>query len=143
MRLRKLRIAWSVVWGIAGVLLIVLWVRNYWWSEGLFRVYRRPHLWHFDISSNSVLDEGAIPAGLQKSGIALSRTTFTGPERPFAFESYTGGGGQVRVPTWLALSGLLAAAIVPCVRWRFSLRTLLIATTLVAIVLGLAVWAAK
>jgi hypothetical protein len=74
-----LRIAWSVVWRIAVVLLIVLWVRNYWWSEGLFRVYRRPHLWHFDISSNSVLDEGAIPAGLQKRGIALSKNHFHGP----------------------------------------------------------------
>ena len=30
MRFRKLRIAWSVVWGIACVLLIVLWVRSYW-----------------------------------------------------------------------------------------------------------------
>ena len=30
MRYRKLRIAWSVGWGIACVLLIVLWVRSYW-----------------------------------------------------------------------------------------------------------------
>src|SRR5262245_16243948 len=29
MRFRKLRIAWSVVWGIAAVLLIVLWVRSF------------------------------------------------------------------------------------------------------------------
>ena len=29
MKHRKLRIAWSVVWGIAAVLLIVLWVRSY------------------------------------------------------------------------------------------------------------------
>src|SRR6476660_634582 len=30
MRFRKLRIAWSVVWALAAVLLIVLWVRSYW-----------------------------------------------------------------------------------------------------------------
>src|SRR3954447_17806944 len=30
MRFRKLRITWSVFWGFAGVLLIVLWVRSYW-----------------------------------------------------------------------------------------------------------------
>ena len=30
MKFRKLRIAWSVVWGVAAVLLIVLWVRSYW-----------------------------------------------------------------------------------------------------------------
>src|SRR3954470_19207851 len=30
MRFRKLRIAWSVFWGLACVLLIVLWGRSYW-----------------------------------------------------------------------------------------------------------------
>src|SRR4051794_7311826 len=30
MKYRKLRIAWSVTWGIAAVLLIALWVRSYW-----------------------------------------------------------------------------------------------------------------
>src|SRR3954471_23472340 len=29
MRFRKLRIAWSVVWGLACVLLVVLWVRSH------------------------------------------------------------------------------------------------------------------
>jgi hypothetical protein len=29
MRFRKLRIAWSVLWGLAAVLLIALWVRSY------------------------------------------------------------------------------------------------------------------
>src|SRR3954470_16105716 len=30
LRFRKLRIAWSVFWGLACVLLVVLWVRSYW-----------------------------------------------------------------------------------------------------------------
>ena len=33
MNYRKLRIAWSVVFGVVAVLLIVLWVRSYWWVE--------------------------------------------------------------------------------------------------------------
>ncbi len=33
MRNQKLRIAWSVVWGLACVLLIVLWVRSYRWMD--------------------------------------------------------------------------------------------------------------
>src|SRR5689334_19264816 len=33
LRFRKLRIAWSVFWGLACVLLIVLWVRSYWCSD--------------------------------------------------------------------------------------------------------------
>jgi hypothetical protein len=30
MKYRKLRIAWSVAWGVVAVLLVVLWVRSYW-----------------------------------------------------------------------------------------------------------------
>src|SRR4051812_46809034 len=33
MKYRKLRIAWSVGWGVACVLLIVLWVRSFWWRD--------------------------------------------------------------------------------------------------------------
>jgi hypothetical protein len=35
MKFRKLRIAFSVTCLIACVLLIVLWVRSYWWSDDL------------------------------------------------------------------------------------------------------------
>jgi hypothetical protein len=34
-------------------------------------------------------------------------------------------------------------AAVPWLQWRFSLRTLLVATTVVAVLLGVFVWAAK
>src|SRR5690242_19908247 len=33
MRYRGLRIAWSVFRGLAAALLIVLWVRSYWWCD--------------------------------------------------------------------------------------------------------------
>src|SRR3954447_118615 len=33
MTFRKLRIAWSVFWGLACVLLVVLWVRSYWYHD--------------------------------------------------------------------------------------------------------------
>ena len=33
MKYRKLRIAWSAVCGIVCLLLIVLWVRSYWWRD--------------------------------------------------------------------------------------------------------------
>jgi hypothetical protein len=35
MRFRKLRIAWSVAWGLLAVLLVVLWVRSYWHQDEL------------------------------------------------------------------------------------------------------------
>src|SRR5262245_7567786 len=37
MKYRKLRIAWSVAWGVIAVLLCVLWVRSYWWMDAAFR----------------------------------------------------------------------------------------------------------
>src|SRR4051812_996193 len=35
LRLRKLRIAWSVFWGLACVLVLVLWMRSYWYAESV------------------------------------------------------------------------------------------------------------
>jgi hypothetical protein len=35
MRFRKLRIAWSVVWGVAAALFVVLWVRSYLYSDSI------------------------------------------------------------------------------------------------------------
>ena len=57
----------------------------------------------------------------------------------FAFETYKGSGFHLIVPHWFLVLTTGAIAGLPLVRWRFSLRTLLIATTLVAMVLGLIV----
>jgi len=46
-------------------------------------------------------------------------------------------GFQVGIPYWLLLLGTAALAALPWLRWRFSLRTLLIATTLVAMAVAL------
>jgi hypothetical protein len=44
------------------------------------------------------------------------------------------------IPVWFAILTTATLASAPWLRWRFSLRTLLIATTLVAVVLSLIVW---
>jgi hypothetical protein len=49
----------------------------------------------------------------------------------------------VRVPYWFASSLSILLATLPWFYWRFSLRTLLIGTTLVAVVLGLIVYAIR
>jgi hypothetical protein len=46
----------------------------------------------------------------------------------------------VSVSYWLPTLGTIPIGYVPWLRWRFSLRTLLIATALVAVVVGLIVW---
>ena len=54
-------------------------------------------------------------------------------------------GPFIDIPQWFPVLLFATLATAPWIRWskRFSLRTLLIATTLVAVVLGLVVYAAR
>ena len=141
MNYRKLRIAWSVVWGVAAVLLIVLWVRSYWYGDVLqFRSFPE------DFGIGSV--HGVIGADgninplkyILSSGWKLwSYPTFeemTPP--PFLYECPSLGGFELNLPHWFLSLIFGTMAALPWIR-RFSLRSLLIATTLLAIVLGLIV----
>ena len=49
-------------------------------------------------------------------------------------------GVGLAVPYWWLVWPTSLLVMLPWIHWRFSLRTLLIATTLVAVVLGLIVW---
>jgi len=52
----------------------------------------------------------------------------------------------VRIPYWFTIAALCSVAVFPWTpffSWRFSLRTLLIATTLIAMVMGAIVYAAR
>ena len=145
---RKLRIAWSVGWGIVAVLLVVLWARSYRWVEQLM----------VPISNNGAIGLGAMPGNAvivinQKWG----RPPWTKLSNPADEWLALGGYSHSRIwgffeikatavviPFWCSLVVVATIASIVWVRqlrWRFSLRTLLFATTLVAVVLGLIVWA--
>jgi hypothetical protein len=143
MKFRKLRIAWSVFWGAACVLLICFWVRSYTWSDG----------WSGSLSGCFIEGE------CNRSDVRIAaywssdhtRWQFDSMEmtpaqlpEPFYFAYDYGNYGAV-LWTWLGfpVAGSVAFAAAPWLRWRFGLRTLLIATTLVVVVLGLAVLAAS
>jgi hypothetical protein len=150
MRLRKLRITWSVFWGIACVLLIALWVRSYRATDSVYG--RIPTLvdiggasqagqlmlafchcgawdaWHhFSVPYGQGDDLGAIAPA---SGFGW---VFADNDDERYFFS----------PHWFVAVVFTMFASAPWIGQRFSLRTLLIATTLVALVLGLVVWAAR
>jgi hypothetical protein len=57
----------------------------------------------------------------------------------FCYEASQQQGSYLSFPIWCPVILFVTAAAAPCVR-RFSLRTLLIATMLVAVVLGLIVY---
>jgi hypothetical protein len=151
MRFRKLRIAWSVAWGLAAVSLIVLWVRSYWIVDFIGRGFRAPpETTIVSIFSNYgtlALTRRRVPSGQLKFAVpdgwsyATGEQKFT-PQRKFFLRS-TNNEVMVQFPTWLPVPFLAAAAVFPWtgIKLRFSLRTLLIATTLLAVVLGLVVWA--
>jgi hypothetical protein len=132
MKFRKLRIAWSVVWTIAAVLLVALWVRSYWRADSLGGQVSRTH--SFEINSRC----GVV--GL----------TFYGPEGPYDPNADMGGvldptNSYLILPYWFLVALSASFLVAPWLRWpnRFSLRAMLIATTLLAVVLGLICYAAR
>jgi hypothetical protein len=153
MRYRKLRIAWSVVFGGLALLLTALWVRSYWWIDGL----SIPH------SGNRYLSMGTAPGTIGANDYAGGSSTFVPwhhssistdewlklvqQNKLFKVSRVWGrfyfAKSGFSVPDWFALIFLTTIASLPWLRYtpnRFSLRTLLIATTLVAVVLGAIMW---
>ena len=151
-----LRIAWSAVCGIFCLLLIVLWVRSYWWfdiiyyrptASTLYRAQIEDGVVRFQDCSPFALDMGHQPeigwsteeswyAGyaIHLTGASLFKRAFRGFDAPNRL------GWQV--PHWVLVLFTIALGTIPWFRardLRFSLRNLLIATTLIAVVLGLVV----
>jgi hypothetical protein len=136
-----LRFGFSATCGLASVLICVLWVRSYWWYESF--CYRGPKeavgvesawgtIWLYRNSS---------PDRTRGIGWYLSRYERSPFDKPYAtvlgFDwRWESDVFWVGLPHWLPATALVALAALPWTRWRFSLRTLLIATTLVAVVLG-------
>jgi hypothetical protein len=152
MRFRKLRIAWLVMWGVATVLLIVLWMRSYRHEDYFY--------WHIAPSRTLLIGStrGRLGGDMAHFEVARSRFRFLEKwEVDMVLElgwtevaplldsnSYSpilaANSRTLVISHWLLalIMGMLASA--PWLRCRFSLRTLLIVTTLVAVLLGLIVW---
>jgi hypothetical protein len=156
MRFRKLRIAWSVFWGLAALLLIVLCVRSYWWCD-ILAIY--PSSRSFGLGSvqgELVYTSTTFPFtfGPQPQWTAHSQYITATMGFPLMRDGQpvntTMGFGwfsdvhwlYVFVPHGLPIFATVAAALTPWIirTHRFSLRTLLIATTLIAVILGLIVY---
>src|SRR3954453_20092145 len=146
MRFRKLRIAWSVFWGLACVLLVALWVRSYWWGDVL--QLRPSALESFGIGSA----HGVIGADGNVNPLRFLRCShwrlWSYPMYPemkpplFHYERGPLSGFEIDVPHWFLAILFGTVATVPWIGKRFSVRTLLIATTVVAGFVGLVVYLA-
>jgi hypothetical protein len=161
--LRYLRIAFSVTCLIACVLLIVLWVRSYSvWDILSYSTALPPDGEEDEVprqvdfeSWRGVCSVYAEPLSSWETEPAtfLNRWQFSTkappvwlPQTHWSFEyDPILESREIKVPHWFFVISCSALAAVPWFPWskRFSLRTLLIATTLLAVVLGLAVWASR
>jgi hypothetical protein len=137
MRFRKLRIAWSAVWCIVGAILCALCVHSYWQTDSY------PKIWN---GHNFAL----------RSGKLLIDEYFYFAPQAAADANYELGDGSGRwgvtktVRVTSSRHAISLAPVTACIflvattPWlslkRFSLRTLLLATTLIAALLGLTVW---
>jgi hypothetical protein len=148
MRYRKLRIVWSIFWGLACVLLIVLCVWSYWHADDV--------TWNSDGNMYGIESAwgslrpfyngtGSWPDawGYRADRIEDSQLSYVHP--PFGWDDEYPVYFMAYLPHWLIAIALGVCASAPwvCCRKRFSLRTLLIATTLVAVVLGMNVWLSR
>ncbi|MGD9632266.1 MAG: hypothetical protein AB7G28_25845 [Pirellulales bacterium] len=148
---RRIRIAASVFFGLLTVALCVLWVRSYWRVYSVVLPFSNVHQL-IVMSSPGVIYFSFDSSGDQHNWDAFTLSVDESASEYWAkwpkwrWLLYARPGEANRdlaifVATWFPI--LLSFALTICT-WlpfrRFSLRTLLIATTLVAVALGLEVW---
>jgi hypothetical protein len=134
------------------VLLVVLWARSYW----LWDWYNSSTVARHNVTIGStqgwlgiVIRIGTLP-GVPPRTISLSSVpvgelpTADGQWELNTF-NYPWGGWEcsMTIPHWFLVVSTSMIAVAPWLRWRFTLCTLLIATTLVAVILGLVVYATR
>jgi hypothetical protein len=156
MKHRKLRIAWSVAWGIVAVLLIALWVRSYWRTD-ILRLSTRQSVYSYlacygeiGVAIDWSPGSPSFPGGSGKSVFFDSSAKMNSWEpdeghplmnlcgfrlRNYLLNTYMRRVFTFSLPFWFAFLACLLFAMLPVVRWsmHFSIRTLLIITTLIAI----------
>ena len=153
MRSRNLRIAWSAACAIACVLTVALWVRSHYRNDSL----RRKHLlltsWPGSVCITYLPDDiTAQPPGWTFTSRSTVLQLYLDDEHRQLVPSYLGfqwcrySIGRMfvlAIPNWFLTAATFVAATLPWLpwrRWQFSLRMLLVLTTLLAITLGVIVW---
>ena len=152
--LKYLRIAVTALSLAACVLLVAVWVRSYWWENSVCVI--RPNA--YDLCLTTFLGELYFDLIKEPFGEPSGRGTTNewsfnnsnirqkwGPDNFNDREIMQGFSYHndnedlvVTVPLWSLILLVAGIAVVPWLAWsrRFSLRTLLIATTLIAVGLG-------
>ncbi len=151
--LHYLRISFTAVCGVVAVLLMVLWVRSYReWDQLSIPIHKdwwiaiesiRGEFCGWEFLSPDGSTDGHWNVYTRPLAEVLARERLTDPAYEFGpNKGLRVSEGEVWVPQWMHIIFTGTLAVLPWITRlrRFSLRTLLLATTLVAVVLGLVVW---
>ena len=144
MKSGKLRLAFFAVCGIVCLLLIVLWARSFWTTDYM-DTYDSSNVQTTFGSNKGTLFfnqvDWTFDPGIQ---VPHGWTHMTRPAKESGGKrwlgwSRTGVSIQVAVSHWSAILIFAALAAVPWLSWRFKLSTLLIAMTVIAALVAIAV----
>jgi len=148
LRFRRPRIAWTVGWGLLAAILIVLNVWSCWWWDRCYVQGKQ-----FGAQINSDAGRVVIVVGPREptvTAVITGHLASSGPADPFYDNDILGfyfkrelASLRLDIPYWFIVVIVVVIAASPWLPWwskRFSLRTMLIATTLIALVLGLIAW---
>jgi hypothetical protein len=145
MKYRKLRIAWSVMWGVLCLLLIVLWMRSHFRSDHLIIPWQTTHIFSADsfrgkmflsVYAGNTAYSWEVGKAIGDRVFPSGGVDYDSPVRAWTWVVMSGGIDAYILPHWFPVFIFATLAAAPWLPGRFSLRTLLIATTLVAIALG-------
>lgn len=139
-KIRTVQIAVSAVCLLACALIVALWVRSYWTADvlrwaGSGKVTLILKLGTVTFTSSTVQFSGA-PTWQWES----TPTEDMMPDSLRDWRLRVGNSAFIRFPFCLPVAIFLLSAIAPWIRWHFSLRALLIAIAVIALLLGLALY---
>jgi hypothetical protein len=148
--IRYLRISTAALCGVTCVAVVALWIRSYWWTDDFYGPF--PMSNGFAISSNyGRFMIGGGDTDEPTTEWELLSTRFDDPANGmspqllppiFAFD-FSDANWYLHMPQWFValVAGLIAFALAK--RRSYSVRTMLIITTLIALALGAIVYYAS
>lgn len=147
-RYRRLRIAWTVTWGVVAVVLVVMWVRTYCRIDGV--TVKSATGTYVCYSAMGHVEVGWVADGSDVFGVGPRFDLGTSAVNPASrsvsklfWPWFQFTADAIVIPHWFLT---MLTAVFAAIAWlpfskRFSLRALLIVMTLVAVGLGAIIWA--
>jgi hypothetical protein len=150
---RRLKIAWTVFFAVLTVALCVLWVRSYWRYDGMACYENEYEVTTLGSNRGAVSFIKTTLSPRRNPNVTAPRNN-TGKRGWYRFSvastpspmlrlALSDGITKIYIPHLFAILLVAAIASAPWLPFRFSLRTLLIVTTLISVALGIAAYSTR